>query len=266
MRGFKIVFVLLLALLLYVPFYSHTSAQTFSDVHRSFWAYHEIEWAGNAGIVNGYGDGSFKPNSTLTEAQFAAILADYLNINPITVPGDYHWAQSIYNSLNMYGLPLRGYANNNDSIKNRPVKRGTIARVLAATQGHRAEISAAVQFMYDHHISSGRNGIKTFSSYGVDETLTRAQAAVFFSHLEANGLTQMVAEKDPHPRDNYEAMAEAVDLIKRENSDSKNVEVKMIYYDDQNGMYRAKVGIKDSPYGYWFALVNPVTGEVTPEY
>ncbi|OLS38930.1 hypothetical protein BTR22_04605 [Alkalihalophilus pseudofirmus] len=43
------------------------------------------------------------------------------------------------------------------------------------------------------------------------------------------------------------------------------VEVKYIYWDEQTELYRAKVGIKNSAYGYWFEYVEPHYGYVMDE-
>lgn len=48
--------------------------------------------------------------------------------------------------------------------------------------------------MYDNNISTGRNGIKTYESYGIQETLTRAQATVFFKNLSDNDIKEIKAD------------------------------------------------------------------------
>ena len=46
----------------------------FDDVPSSYWAYDAIMEAAEAGIVFGFGDGTFQPNSPVTYAQFSALL------------------------------------------------------------------------------------------------------------------------------------------------------------------------------------------------
>ena len=50
------------------------SNPTFSDVARSYWAWRWIEVANSVGIVSGYSDGSFKPDSFSDRAQMAKII------------------------------------------------------------------------------------------------------------------------------------------------------------------------------------------------
>lgn len=54
----------------YGPYFS-----TFSDVDSSFWAYNWIEYLANAGIVNGYPDGTYQPYWVVTRDQMAVYLA-----------------------------------------------------------------------------------------------------------------------------------------------------------------------------------------------
>lgn len=49
----------------------------FSDVKPSHWFYTYVMKASEMGIVNGYADGTFKPNQDVTRAQLAKIMVDY---------------------------------------------------------------------------------------------------------------------------------------------------------------------------------------------
>ncbi len=49
----------------------------FSDVEYNQWYYNAVNWAVSNNICNGYQDGSFKPNSTITREQLATILCGY---------------------------------------------------------------------------------------------------------------------------------------------------------------------------------------------
>lgn len=51
-----------------------TYEQTFSDVPKSFWAFEYIAEMVNRGVLNGYPDGKFYPNSQVTRAEFAKIM------------------------------------------------------------------------------------------------------------------------------------------------------------------------------------------------
>ncbi|WP_026701746.1 S-layer homology domain-containing protein [Salibacterium aidingense] len=222
MSGKRINFLVVLVFILSLPV-GVANAQVFSDVEEDFWAYESIEWANSEGIINGYEDGTFEPNETFTEAQFASILMEYFDMSEETPSDGNHWAQGIYDSLGNHDLPLQGYTN--DSEKNSAINRGTLARVIAATQDHDDDIHSAVDFMYENNISSGRDGEQTYEAYGVSETLTRAQAAVFFSNLEDSGLTVIRDEgtEDESTTDEENVQEEmAEETNETENNDENN--------------------------------------------
>lgn len=50
-------------------------SSTFIDVSQGDWFFGAIEAASNAGLIEGYGDGSFKPNSKITREQMALMLS-----------------------------------------------------------------------------------------------------------------------------------------------------------------------------------------------
>ena len=52
-------------------------AVTFSDVSSDAWYSDGVAWAAENGIVNGYGDGQFGPDDSITREQFAVMLWNY---------------------------------------------------------------------------------------------------------------------------------------------------------------------------------------------
>ena len=56
---------------------SAVSSATFQDVPGGMWYTDAVNWAASAGLVSGYGDGTFGPNDDITREQMAAILYRY---------------------------------------------------------------------------------------------------------------------------------------------------------------------------------------------
>ena len=169
----------------------------FSDV-ANHWAIEPIRWAYENNIVGGYEDGTFRPDNQVTEAEFAAILARYAA--NVTVEGEpeegEHWAQAVYDTLEKYGMPLRGY--NNDKIKNQPITRGQIARIVAAKNGFNLDEVLAIEYMYENDLSGGFDSTKrNYETYGADQYLTRAQAVAFMQRLSKAGITTFRGEESP---------------------------------------------------------------------
>ncbi|MCG1012985.1 S-layer homology domain-containing protein [Tepidanaerobacter sp. GT38] len=176
-----------------------SAAIKFSDV-GDYWATEAIKWAAEKGIVEGYPDGTFKPEKHVTEAEFVAILARYVqNTDKQMIaerqPGK-HWAQSIYDELEKWALPLKGYTD--DKIKDSVITRGDVARIIAAKNGFNLNERQAVYYMYENDLSNGMipNQL-TFESYGVDKPLQRDQITQFVKLLNNKGITTFVGEPSP---------------------------------------------------------------------
>ena len=52
----------------------YTGAPAFSDVSPERWSYQEITALAGAGILSGFGDGTFRPEQTLTRGEMASLL------------------------------------------------------------------------------------------------------------------------------------------------------------------------------------------------
>ena len=94
----KIVSLLLaLALLGSLPVYADTE---FTDVQESDWFYMSVSFAYSKGIINGVGNGEFKPYDTLTVAEAiklsACIHANYHSVEITPDADSTHWADVYY--------------------------------------------------------------------------------------------------------------------------------------------------------------------------
>ncbi len=92
-----------------------TQENNFSDVNLGNWYHNAVSTMANAGIVFGYTDGTFKPNSPITRAEFASIAAHF---DSNTYSGDDkftdisgHWAASYINAAADKGW-IHGYTDN----------------------------------------------------------------------------------------------------------------------------------------------------------
>lgn len=51
--------------------------EPFSDVDSNYWAYKEIIWGYNSGVIEGYSDGQFKPGNDISRQALCAMIARY---------------------------------------------------------------------------------------------------------------------------------------------------------------------------------------------
>lgn len=169
------------------------AAVPFTDIRSTHWAFESVDWAYNKKIISGYTNGTFGPKRTLTEAEFLVMLNRYncLNDKGVVVKNaDRHWAAQEYAYAKSKNLPLNGYTN--FILREKPVTRGQVARIVAAFDGFDLNQAHAAQYMYVNQLSSGTTGIKNYADYAVDQPLTRAEAAVFVHRLAKRGQCSMI--------------------------------------------------------------------------
>ncbi len=73
------------------------NTKSFKDVDESLWSYNYINYVHELGLVNGYYDGTFKPNKNITRGEFAKIISSFFEVtstksNLTDIDG--HWAKS----------------------------------------------------------------------------------------------------------------------------------------------------------------------------
>ena len=58
-----------------------SSAFAFSDVPEDHWAYTKIRQMNQSGIVSGFEDGTFRPDSMITREQAAVIITNFFELS-----------------------------------------------------------------------------------------------------------------------------------------------------------------------------------------
>ena len=71
MRKVSIMVMLLLIILLSV---SIAYAKAFNDIFEGHWAYEYVNNLSDSGVINGYEDGSFRPNNNVSRAEFIKLI------------------------------------------------------------------------------------------------------------------------------------------------------------------------------------------------
>ena len=136
MKHLKWLIVATLFLIMFLP--QQTLAAGFKDVPTSHWAYQSITKLTNANIINGYSDNTYKPETHVTRAQAAKILA-YAIQTPLTtsfkpsytdVPTS-HWAYREIAALTEKGI----FSNATKFNPNSYLTRAEMSKIL--TKGYR---------------------------------------------------------------------------------------------------------------------------------
>ncbi|MNZ51468.1 Cysteine-rich secretory protein family protein [compost metagenome] len=158
--------------------YSVSAASpSFTDTN-GHWASSYITWAVDQQLAQGYGDGSFKPNKLVSEAEFLAMLLRTYSLVPASSSAGGVWSKPYYDYAANLGWPL---ARNDDSGT---FRRGQAALLIAsAVNGKAYTENEAIQWLLDEKLSNGRTSA-TVQGYEPDGKLTRAEALTFFYNLK----------------------------------------------------------------------------------
>ncbi|WP_336775411.1 S-layer homology domain-containing protein [Paenibacillus sp. MMO-58] len=153
---------------------------SFSDI-SGHWAASSIETAVQAGILNGYSDGTYKPNNTITRAELLKVMALTFKLK-VDSSGS-TWYAPYQTALSKAGVYLDGdYPGN----VNNPATRNEMAKlaVRGAYPDYRNKKLSAAELMF-RAVNKGilsRSGTKA-ESINTEGTTTRAEAAVLVTRL-----------------------------------------------------------------------------------
>ena len=201
-----LIIIMLLAMMLQLPAAALTgnTSASFSDVNPNEWygPYLEnLDLLMQLGMIKGYPDGTFKPEGTITRAEFMRLLSSYEGMYTTTPSKGIHWAETDWNILNEAGvledanIPCTKDALDKDItryemallIKNMLYNVFCEATVeLTAPESNIKDYSAmnlsyrgAVEQVYGKGIITGYED----SSFQGDKTLSRIEAAVVMVRL-----------------------------------------------------------------------------------
>jgi hypothetical protein len=89
----------------------------FADT-KQHWAQRMIDWFARLGVMNGYADGSFKPDQPISRAEFSTMLVRLFRLESDSGDGSEftdvrgHWAENDIAVLNKHDI-VRGYQDGN---------------------------------------------------------------------------------------------------------------------------------------------------------
>lgn len=184
----KIMLMLVLVTGYWVPI---AEAKSFTDVPESHTYYPYIHKMNELGVIKGYGDGSFKPNQTISRAHVAVLLSRAIDLTPIrteTTFSDVPKSHIYYNeimALYRAGVidGVNGKYNPNGSLT-----RGQMAKILANAFDLQPEKTAQfTDVPLDHHFNPYVGALaanKITTGYGdgtfkPNESLSRVHFTVF---------------------------------------------------------------------------------------
>ena len=127
-------------------------AISFKDIKSSHWAYKYVIDLTTKNVINGYTDGSFKPENTITRAEFIklvvmAALPDWIDINDAESTMN-HWAAKYIWIAERYGLIGTGSINLENIDE--PITRIEMVRIITKAdltmKGNELQTNEKVKF------------------------------------------------------------------------------------------------------------------------
>jgi hypothetical protein len=166
--------------------------KSFNDVPNNYWAYNEITDSADSGIVNGYTDGTFKPEQYITRKHSVMMiqrLFKWDNLKSYISP-----YRDVEGDLNIPSLSIlaadhndivKGYKNNEfrpDNFMTRAQMALVLARALGIKQNYTInnpypfqDVSSKDEYYHAIQFLTERNIITRQEKYRPNENITRAQ-------------------------------------------------------------------------------------------
>lgn len=174
---------------------------TFSDVKKGLWYESTIQWGISKGMVKGYADGTFKPNKTVTEAEFLAMLIRSFEPT-LNSSGNVHWAHAYYVKAQQLNYPVKSYTDL--VLRNHAILRIQVAELISATEGVNFSGNDAIRYLLAFGLANGSDPTKaSVQSFNGNNKLTRAEAVQFIKNLHENGIGGLLSrpQEPTDPRD-----------------------------------------------------------------
>ena len=244
------------AIIMASPVTADASATSFKDVPRSSDHHEAITNLAERGILQGYEDGTFRPDATLTRAHASKILAQSLNLNTTTVkdPGfkDVNKNQWYYGAVAALANAGQISGFEDGTFRpNAPMTRAQAAKIIDLSYNLPLEAKTANPFKdvsnsawYATHISTlVENNVtkgKTATTFEPNANVTRAQMASFVVRAENLAKAASVTEET---KEKVRAIALENSVIEKDGKimakasyDSKTDTLTMTAYDQKDGL------------------------------
>lgn len=218
----------------------------FNDVSEAQWSYSAVQWGIDNQIVNGYPDGSYKPDQNVTQSEFLAMLLKSYNVELTKQAQGEAWDS-----------PFLNYALENNwtlvTDTNKPITRGQVAKLLTNAAGKNFNVNDSIHFLLVEGLSNGKTE-RSIDGYKGDDLLSRAEAIAFIKNVKAN-LEQLSA----CPKEENQYVPYSSDNFFPFTWDTKPLEIKALYekrnlkveetFSDLTGDIPIYIEVDDVPFG-----------------
>ncbi|SDD62268.1 S-layer homology domain-containing protein [Paenibacillus sp. UNCCL117] len=222
-----------------------SAAPSFKDTARH-WGGKAIEWAVTQHIVDGYEDGTFRPDQRVSEPEFLAMLLRAYPAQNGAASGASPWYKPYYDTA----------GSNRWTVQNRieadAYNRGAVASLIASTQQGALNLNDSIKYLLNSGLSQGKTA-PTVEGYQASDALSRAEAVQFLMNMKAKITKLQAAPAGPSSSGSQDSPA-------ADASAAVPVSVRGISLGDTAEQVVAKLGQParqdQSPYGFTWYIYN----------
>ena len=159
----------------------------FRDI-AGHWAAEAIKWAVAEGLARGYEDHTFRPNRTVSEAEFLGFFyRPRMELAEENSVRNGHWADELYDLATLRRAPVQG--TEDYKLRSAAITRTRVAEIIAAADGKDYSGDAAIAYLLEQGYSKGKTG-NSIAGYAGNDLLTRAEALTF-SYVLRDAITEI---------------------------------------------------------------------------
>ena len=186
------------------------AADLFPDVTAD-WQKEPVALAVQHGYVDGYEDGTFRPDNRVTRAEFAKMVTTALKLpTGQSASGDDWYVPYINAAVN---AGIHQWSDFTTGDWNTPITRQEIARMAVRAVGIKAEESNVDSFMYEATKAGLIQGLEG-GKLGKDEATTRAQSVTLIERiLDKKAGKELLVDKDAQSYAEYEYKGNNIETV-----------------------------------------------------
>lgn len=178
-RKLNILAIVLFVLVSQITIVSSATSESFKDVKPSDWFYYSVTGLVKRGIVNGFSDGTFKPNQSVTRAEWIKMTAAALKLEIADRKEGQAWHVPYVNAAKAAGI----YSTKDFTAGwDKPITRLETARIAVRAVDRSLKDANDKELMYEATKRGLITGVAN-GELGKDERSTRAQAAVIIDRV-----------------------------------------------------------------------------------
>jgi hypothetical protein len=162
----------------------------FQDVTADHWGYEAIQWAKEHGIVDGYPDGTFKPDRSIGQTEFLAMLIRAYQPKDFSEHStDGNWKTPYFRysiKMGWSGSYITPPASKLSQLPSSDIfmPRMYVAKLIANASGRNYDFNDSIQYLLDSGLSEGKTD-RTVEGFQGHDLLTRAEAVTFIQHVRS---------------------------------------------------------------------------------